>query len=212
MFLFTNVKGGSGTTVVSAAVALQLANKHGRCVLIDLCGDVPAALGMIEPIGPGVNDWLSPSSTADGDSLVLGATAIEGGVLVIHRGSEPVDGEPRWAALAAAVSALPMPVVIDAGNRTLDDSMFDTARQHLLVVRPCYLALRRALSARKPHAVVVMLESGRALTATDVASVIGVPIAAEIPVDPAVSRAVDAGLFTTRIPQLLDRHLPHLES
>ena len=46
-----------------------------------------------------------------------------------------------------------------------------------------------------------MREPGRSLTAGDVASVIGTPVVAELAVDPAVARAVDAGLFAARLPR-----------
>ncbi len=36
---------------------------------------------------------------------------------------------------------------------------------------------------------------GRALTAADVVDVLGTPVVAEIPVGPAVARAIDAGLL-----------------
>ena len=48
-------KGGSGTTVVAAAMAIAATTPT---LLIDLAGDVPAVLGIPEPDGPGVFDWL----------------------------------------------------------------------------------------------------------------------------------------------------------
>ena len=52
-------KGGSGTTVVAASLALVLAQREGGALLVDLAGDVPAALGMPEPSGQGAVDWLA---------------------------------------------------------------------------------------------------------------------------------------------------------
>ena len=48
-------KGGSGTTVVVASMGLQ-----ARCPtwLIDTAGDLPAVLGIADPDGPGLLDWL----------------------------------------------------------------------------------------------------------------------------------------------------------
>ncbi|MFZ2440837.1 MAG: hypothetical protein WAW51_00670, partial [Ilumatobacteraceae bacterium] len=58
MFLCWSAKGGSGTTVVSAALALVLSHRR-PALLVDLAGDAPAALGIAEPAGPGVADWLA---------------------------------------------------------------------------------------------------------------------------------------------------------
>ncbi len=55
-----SLKGGSGTTVVAAGLALSIQRRIGRPVLlVDLAGDLPAALGLPEPTGPGVAEWLA---------------------------------------------------------------------------------------------------------------------------------------------------------
>jgi len=47
-----SLKGGSGTTVVSAALALTLAQRNNATVrIVDLAGDIPSALGIAEPSG-----------------------------------------------------------------------------------------------------------------------------------------------------------------
>ena len=80
-----------------------------------------------------------------------------------------------------------------------------------LVTRPCYLALRRAMTAhRRPDGLVIITEPGRALTVEDVAEVIGAPVRAVIPTDPAVARAIDAGLLASRLPRTLARTLAHI--
>jgi hypothetical protein len=50
--------------------------------------------------------------------------------------------------------------------------------------------------------VFVVKEENRALTVKDVGNVLGVPVAAEIPYEAAISRAVDAGLLPARVEQL----------
>jgi hypothetical protein len=50
-------------------------------------------------------------------------------------------------------------------------------------------------------------EPGRALGAADVEAVLGVDVTAEVPWDPAVARAMDAGLLATRLPTVLVRAL-----
>ena len=52
-------KGGSGTTVVAASFAL---NSTHPSVLVDLDGELPAALGLPEPDRPGVAEWLATDS------------------------------------------------------------------------------------------------------------------------------------------------------
>ena len=60
MIVCWSVKGGSGTTVVSAALAFALSSKHSCNVrIIDMAGDMPAAIGMAQPTGPGIAEWLA---------------------------------------------------------------------------------------------------------------------------------------------------------
>lgn len=74
----------------------------------------------------------------------------------------------------------------------------------LLVIRPCYLALRRALAAPiRPSGVVVVEDGARTLDAADVEDVLGVPVHAVVPWDAGVARAVDAGLLGARLPRSL---------
>ena len=75
----------------------------------------------------------------------------------------------------------------------------------LMVVRPCYLALRRAVQRNdSPSAIVLMAEPDRALGATDVRHALGAPVVATVPVQPAIARRIDAGLFApTNLPMAL---------
>jgi hypothetical protein len=76
----------------------------------------------------------------------------------------------------------------------------------LLVIRPCYLALRRALAAPiRPSGVILVEEPGRSLGPSDVSDVLGVPVRARVPWDRAVARSVDAGLLAARVPRNLER-------
>ncbi len=78
----------------------------------------------------------------------------------------------------------------------------------ILVTRACYLALARARERpTTPSGVVLLRERERALTPVDVESAVGAPVVAQIDVDPAIARAVDAGLLMTRTPRGLDRTL-----
>ena len=206
MFLCWSVKGGSGTTVVSASLALVL-SQHRPTVLLDLAGDAPAALGLPEPSGPGVADWLA-SPTADAPALLrLGIPASEQ-LQVLPLGSGLAANPARWSALAVALAEADASVVIDAGTGSPPVALFEAVSRRLLVTRPCYLALRRAVTlctapALGPTGVVLVTEPGRALNARDVERALGAPVVAEVPIDPTVARSVDAGLLASRLPRSL---------
>jgi Flp pilus assembly CpaE family ATPase len=204
-----SVKGGSGTTVVAAALGLLLADTspHGA-VLIDLAGDAPAALGVPEPPGPGVTDWLTASHAVDDAALDRIAVDAGRGLRLVARGGHA--GPPpreRVRALAEILATRSCNVVVDAGvvpDHGPFSPLVERADSSLLVLRPCYLALRRAANhALRPAGVVLVTEVGRALSRADVEAVLGVPVRASIPIDPGVARAVDAGLLAARLPRPL---------
>ncbi len=99
----------------------------------------------------------------------------------------------------------------------LDDDAAGVARalaagagRSLLVLRPCFLALRRAIDAPlRPSGVVLVAEDGRAITGGDVEDALGVPVLARVRVTDTVARAVDAGLLATHLPRTLIRDLRH---
>lgn len=193
-----STKGGSGTTVVAAALALS-----SPALAVDLAGDLPAVLGLPEPAGPGVFDWLSAPDDVGPEALdriEVAATATLG-VLPTGQGL-PRPG--RWAELARALSGSGRNTVVDAGRWPVATELLAAADRSLLVVRPCYLALRRAAAVPvRPTGVVLVTEEGRALGRRDVEQVLGVPVVAEVPAVPAVARAVDAGLLAGRVPVVL---------
>ena len=202
MFICWSAKGGSGTTVVAAALALVLSRSQAT-LLADLCGDSPAALGLPEPAGPGLADWLA-SPTADADALARLAVHAADGLQLIPRGSSEPATPTRWSALATALAAAGPAVVVDAGTGVPPPPLVGAASHSFLVIRPCYLALRRAVAmAATPTGIVLVQEPGRALTVRDVERALGAPVVAEVPYDPAVARAVDAGLLAARLPRSL---------
>ncbi|MDP9388603.1 MAG: hypothetical protein M3Q48_12005, partial [Actinomycetota bacterium] len=96
-----SVKGGSGTTVVAAALGLLLARAApAGAVLVDLGGDVPAALGVREPVGPGVAEWLEAGPTVGADALGRLEVEVAPGLRLVPRGTGPLAeaGAPRLAA------------------------------------------------------------------------------------------------------------------
>lgn len=205
-------KGGSGTTVVSVALAALLAAaRPGGALLVDLDGDAPAALGVDDGGSPGVAGWLAAGEEVPADALARLEAPAPGGVRVLPRGPSPLVAEPgRAAVLVALLAAEPRPVVVDCGSTPgpLDSAVVAAATTSLLVVRPCYLALRRAVAqGRRATGVVVVREDHRALQPADVEAALGVPVVAVVPVTPQVARAVDAGVLGARLPRSLHRSL-----
>ena len=202
-----SVKGGSGVSVIAAALAAVVARHRGDTLLVDLAGDQPAVLGLPEPPGPGVRDWLAaPHGSAEALHRLTVPTSTSLRLL-------PVGSAARWeparhADLAEALASWSHPVVVDGGLG--DGPARDLARagSSLLVVRSCYLALRRAVRARPAaDGVVLVLDAGRSLDRVDVERVLGLPVRCTVAVDPSVARAVDAGLLASRVPHGLARSL-----
>lgn len=199
-----SVKGGSGTTVVAAALGVLLGRRLAEgALLLDAGGDLGCALGLPEPPGPGLADWLRSPAEIDASALERLCVTAAPGLSLVPRGSAPVPagGADR---LLAAVAGRGV-VIVDAGPPSpfaLELAAVSTLS--LLVLRPCFLALRRALAAPvRPSGVVLVEEPKRSLDTVDVEAVLGVPVHAVVPWDPAISRAVDAGLLGARLPRPL---------
>ena len=211
MFLaLWSAKGGSGTTVAVAALALVLARRHqGGALCVDLAGDVPAVLGLPEPNGPGVAGWLGAGEEVAVDALARLEVDAGEGLRLLPRGGGRLAGD-RGEVLASVLSVDPRPVVVDCGTapRGAARTVAAAATVSLLVTRPCYLALRRAASPPlRPSGVILVHEDGRALRRADVEQVVGAPVRAELRADVAVARAVDACLLAARLPRSLQRPL-----
>ena len=209
-----SVKGGSGTTVVATSLAMVMARDCAEAVtFVDLAGDAPAVFGVAEPRGPGASDWASAGDDLPAAALGALASPVREGLRMVHRGRMPIPA-PSGERLAVAIASLGA-TVVDCGQ--LGDDRVDSgaassvaagATQSLLVMRPCFLSLRAALGAPiRPSAVVLVVDQRRALGRADVEDVLGVPVRAEVPWDPAVARAVDAGLLSTALPSPLSKVL-----
>ncbi|CAN5479994.1 hypothetical protein BH10ACT3_BH10ACT3_24470 [soil metagenome] len=212
-----SVKGGSGVTLVTARLARAFAERKGRAVIVDLRGDQPALLGLPEPETPGVCDWLA---SPDGSSAALSRLLVDvgDGLSLLPRGSATAWTDVQASRLATAFYDLECDVVIDAGvlsgPHLVEDAVVDVGRRlagsgrSLMVTRPCYLALRRAMSAElSADGVILVREPGRVLGSDDVAAVLRRPVLATVEVDPAIARAVDAGTLMRSTRRTLDRSL-----
>jgi MinD-like ATPase involved in chromosome partitioning or flagellar assembly len=208
-----SAKGGAGTSVVAASLALLAARRstHGA-LLADLAGDGPALLGLAEPHSPGLAGWLAAGDDVPADALARIEVPVTAGVSLLPRGPGGLDAR-RAGVLASLLASGRRPTVADCGS-TLDDTVAAVAHRadaSLLVTRACFLALRRARHARlAPTGVVLVHEDGRALTRADVETAIGTPVVADVPLDPRVASAVDAGLLARALPRSLSRALRHV--
>lgn len=216
-------KGGSGTTVVAAGIALA---RPLPTLLVDLRGDLPAALGTPPCDRPGVGDWLAspmpPGHLADlvvdiapdRSLLPWRQTDRDGRDRRDDRDELRTDdpGADRWAVLGDWLAAWEIArggtVVVDAGTGEPPAALLAVATHRLLVTRPCYLSLRRATHAvARPSAVVLVDEPWRSYRARDIESALGVPIWATVAYDPAIARAVDAGTLLGRSPGRMAKQL-----
>ena len=197
--------------MVSAALALTLAQRNTATVrIVDLAGDIPSALGIAEPSGEGVTNWLQQQHVPI-QSLQIPVTAR---VSLIPRGNDSLLHHNLTAehcnSLATELDTSNELTVVDAGSGHIPQ-LINNATTSLLVIRPCYLALRKAAHLSvKPHGIVLINEPGRSLGKRDVESVVGAPVLVELPLDPTIARCVDAGLLASRIPTVLSQHLAHV--
>lgn len=177
IILFTAAKGGQGTTTLAAMAAVESSRRKNRTLVVD---DGPgramaAVLGVVEP-DPGetcfVNEHLDLVVVPEGEFPQRLATSMASRYDVVI-----VDGS--W---------------IDAMSMVVD--------RRYLVTMPCYVAMK-AFVRRRPDGVafdgmVMRNEHGRALTRRDLEKTTDLKVVAEIPTDPMVARAVDAGLLALR--------------
>jgi len=207
-----SVKGGVGTTVVSAALAIsRLHSGTTDVLLVDLDGDLPATLGL-DVAGPGLAGWFAAGSDVPADGLARLEEPVVPGLSVLPRGDGPLDDADRAGVLCGLLDAAGRTIVVDCGlvgaQRPASLSLAATATHSLLVTRACYLALRRAQALPvRPSGVVCVSEPGRALSWHDVQQVVGAPVRAEVRVDPGIARLVDAGLLVSNFPRRLARVL-----
>ncbi len=207
-------KGGSGTSVLAAACSLVLARGRGAR-LADLGGDQPAIFGLAADPPTGLADWLAAGPEAPTDALERLAVEVAPGVTLLPRGQgagalAPVAAAEAGAALAVALRDGPVPTVADLGAVAdpAARAVAEVADASAVVVRGCYLALRRAVRTpvlARASGVVLVEEPGRSLGAREVADVLGRPVLARVTLRSVVARSVDAGVLATRLPEPMAR-------
>lgn len=206
-------KGGSGTSVLAAACALVLA-RRGECRLADLGGDQPAILGLGADPDTGISDWLAIGPDAPAEALDRLAVEVAPNLKLVPPGNRrvlaPAPAAEAGAALGAALRSPEVPCVVDAGRADGPASRMtvEVADVSVVVVRGCYLSLRRAvrtpLTARAAG-IAFLDEPGRSLSGAEARDVLERPVLVRVPVRAPIARAVDAGLIATRTPEALAR-------
>jgi cellulose biosynthesis protein BcsQ len=217
-------KGGSGTSVLAAACAVVLSADRGTR-LVDLDGDQPAVLGMAYPApasnngagsetSRGIRDWLAAGPTAPADALARLTVDVAPGLALVPSGASDRNASGQTGEAGAALGVVLRheggAVVADCGRA--DDAasraLVEVSDLSVVVLRPCYLALRRAASddlVRTASGIVLVEEQGRALGMREVADVLGVPVLATVSVRAAIARVIDAGVLVARLPDGLAR-------
>src|SRR5262249_15498054 len=151
---------------------------------------------------------------APADALDRLAVEVAPGLLLIPPGTPrllaPAAAAEAGAALGAALQRAGLPCVVDAGRADGPAARMtvEVADVSVVVLRGCYLGLRRAVSAPlTPRAtrIAVVGEPGRSLGAAEVRDVLERRVLARVPVRPAIARAVDAGVVAVRPPEPLLR-------
>lgn len=199
-----SVKGGVGTSVVAAALALRTAASGVDSLLVDLDGDQPAILGLVPPAGPGVGGWLAAGHDVPVDVLGELEMAVCDRLTLLPLGDRAgLASADRLDVLGAVLAGSSRSVIVDAGSTAAQSRWWIHHGRSLLVLRPCYLGLSRVGRVAPGCSVVVIDEPGRALTVADVSAATGAELRCRLPWDPAVARAVDAGILASRMPRSL---------
>jgi hypothetical protein len=118
----------------------------------------------------------------------------------------PVEVTPKLTLATEPAAGAPL-TIVDAGTLAAPrcgPTML--GERHLGVLRgPCYLALR-SLFDSKQHldGIVLVRESGRALTERDITDVTDLDVLATVDASPSVARSIDAGLLPSCIGSLAE--------
>jgi hypothetical protein len=199
-----SAKGGSGTTVIVASLGLCALSP---VTLIDLAGDLPAVLGIAEPAGPGILEWLLSEAPIERLSDITIKVTDGVDLIPAGRGDRHIPSS-RWPELLNALTTDNHRVIIDAGTGQPPTAAHNLVDRSLLVTRACYLALRRVVASPiRPTGIILVNEPGRALRDVDVEAAVGAPLLATVSLDVQIARSVDAGLMAARLPRMIRRDL-----
>lgn len=216
---FAAPKGGVGVSAIAAAVASTLSRQQSVTV-VDFCGDQPDIFGCSEetPSAPGVFDWLEADGSVSADALDNLSIEVSSSLRILppgSRSSAAVVSAHRCVELVEHLGRSG-PVIADVGvvGRDLLSEMSvicGASDRTTLVVRACYLVMRRArMIPIVADDVVEVVEGGRSLRTVDIELVLQQPVISRVPFDPAIARALDAGLVGRRLPRPMSRMVADL--
>jgi len=197
-----SMKGGVGVTTTAALVAAEAANQANNVIVVDLAGDVAAAFGQSiapEPIDRA--DWFD-NPTGQLDSLSPQAS-IRFAAIDTPTPDEDDDGSGlagRCGWVIDQLRAAADVVVVDCGNQREPDQptpAYELAQQVIeaadvswVVVRPCYLAIRRSIGA-DADGVVLVHDADYGYRASDITEALKLPMVVNL-------QAINAGTILTR--------------
>ena len=218
-----SAKGGSGTSVFTAACALVLARDahdadHACGVRVaDLAGDLPAIFGLgADPARRARSTGSPPGPRLPPTRSTGSCVEVAPGIALLPRGrSGSPGGCPRSARAGAALAVAlreARPRRSSTAARRRDPASRAVVEVADVVRRRAARLLPRAPTrgarlrrSRRPPRRVLLEEPGRSLSANDVSEVLDLPVLARVPVKPPIARAVDAGVLATRLPEPLAR-------
>ncbi len=211
LWAIAGAKGGVGTSTVATTIAFESARTEPT-LLVDLAGDLADIVG-VPPAERGTFDWLATEDDVGVEALDRLVVPVTERLELLPAGErDRVIAPPaRVGALVNHLRARPGVVVVDIGLARRHPgewraAMVAGADRRTLVLRACYLALRRARDLPfEFEDIVEVSEPGRALTTIDIEGVLVRPVTVRVPLDPSVARAVDAGLLMHRPPRRLRR-------
>ncbi|MEI7507095.1 MAG: hypothetical protein WCK23_09790 [Actinomycetes bacterium] len=211
LIILSSPKGGSGTSVVAASLAIA-SSSSTPTLLVDLAEDQAAIMGLPEP-PVGLSDWVNGMTHHDFEEILI---TCNDNLQLAPSGSSAIEilSTTAWTNLAQEVMQKESDgynIIIDFGQANLPLAFNKLAHTHYMVTRPCYLSLRRAVNLdQKFSGVIVVQEHDRVLTTSDVESVLKLKCAAEVPYSSDISRRVDSGLLKSRLPAPLHAALSPL--
>ncbi len=86
-----SIKGSSGVTTISTAMALSWARERDiEVLLVDLAGDIPSCLGLASSAPVGISDWLCSSENLESDSLKRLEIEVIPRLHLLSRGTKPL--------------------------------------------------------------------------------------------------------------------------
>lgn len=166
------------------------------------------SLGEQSGFGAGQQAHGTEASAALGEALARwhGTVVVDAGTLVpswLDQGSHPAVLHCSSGSLAPDNGVSTSAVPTNPAR-----AMLGVASASLLVTRPCFLGLHRALRLpQRPTGVVMVEEPTRSMGRRQVEQVLGLPVVAQLPWDGRVTRSIDGGTLVSRLPRSLDRAL-----